>query len=167
MLVNDFQPVGSLVYTFDLTDPEDLVPLYHFILGGNDNNGQPAFVMDNSTGQMRTASWLSYQTGPTSYLLRLRAIDTPRQLFYASVTDVNLTVIIVDTNKAPYLVSQPGFSFPENTKPNNYSTIGTLVYTVVAGDANVGQNHTYSFMGGNTNNAFVVSVVPVASVALA
>jgi hypothetical protein len=108
-------------------------------------------------GNLRVASRLNFEAGPTSYTLLLRAIDTPRPLFYPSVTELNLTVTIVNVNEMPLLASESSFAFNENTLPHNYSTVGTIVHTVVAGDIDMGQTHYYTIASGNTGNAFVVS----------
>lgn len=149
-------PIGSPVYLFNLTDPENLRPLRHYIIAGNDNNGKPAFSMNETTGVVTVASRINFEQGPTEYVVWMRAVDTPRPLFFPAITERNITLRIVDSNEPPSLGSAPSFAFDENTLPLNRSTVGTVVYTVVAADSDIGQNYTYTIVSGNTNNAFRV-----------
>jgi hypothetical protein len=152
-------PVGTPVYFFNLTDPENLKPIRHYIIAGNNNNGRPAFAMNETTGVVTVASRINYEQGPTEYVVWMRAVDTPRPLFFPAITERNITLRIVDSNEPPYLGSAASFAFDENTLPLNRSTIGTVIYTVVAADSDIGQNYTYSIVSGNTNNALRVCIV--------
>ena len=88
----------------------------------------------------------------------VRATDTPRPTFTSANTEIVLPITIIDVNIPPFLASAPSFAFPENTLPHNYSTVGTVVYTVVADNLDRNQNHTYRYtlVGGNNNTAFLV-----------
>ena len=61
-----------------------------------------------------------------------------------------------EVNHAPYLASPSSFRTDENVVQLNNAPPGTVVYTVVAGDIDVEQNHTYWLVGGNYNSTFRV-----------
>ena len=53
---------------------QDSDTVRYFIVGGNNNNGQPAFQVDANTGALATSVLINYETGPRSYQLQVKCL---------------------------------------------------------------------------------------------
>jgi hypothetical protein len=67
-------PIGSSVYNATLFDVDAGDTVSASIVGGNSNNGFPAFSVD-AVGHVVTASLHDYESGQRTYLLRLALTD--------------------------------------------------------------------------------------------
>ena len=136
---------ATSVGTVTATDPDVPAQTLTFAITGGNTGG--AFAINSGTGAITVSSSaaLDFETTP-SFGLTVQVTDngSPNLSGTASVT-INLT----DVNEAPVPTGGP-FSLPEN------SANGTSVGTVVAGDPDAGQTHTFAITGGNTNGAFAI-----------
>ncbi|XP_071500853.1 protein dachsous-like [Diadema antillarum] len=120
--------------------------IYYEISSGNTNN---AFDIDQSTGILTTATSLDYEI-QDSYRLTIIAKDggTP-QLTGTSM----LRISIKDVND-----NQPVFGTMEPISVSEGRTVGTLVTTVTASDADTDPNIQYRFAsGGNPGGKFAIA----------
>ncbi|MCX5671401.1 MAG: YbhB/YbcL family Raf kinase inhibitor-like protein [Planctomycetota bacterium] len=131
--------VGTVVGTVVATDADVGQTLAYAITEGNTGD---AFAIDPATGELTVAGTLDPET-QNLYVLTVEVADdaTPSLSDTATVT--------IGFNDAPVVVDQ-GFNVDEN------STLGAIVGTVQATDANPGQTLTYAITGGNTGNAFAI-----------
>jgi hypothetical protein len=67
-------PIGSSVYNATLFDVDAGDSVSTVIVGGNSNNGFPAFAVD-SQGRVTTASLHDFESGQRTYLLQLVLTD--------------------------------------------------------------------------------------------
>ncbi|MCC6707431.1 MAG: cadherin repeat domain-containing protein, partial [Gammaproteobacteria bacterium] len=112
------------------------------IAGGNVGN---AFAIDASTGVITVANpaRLDFETRP-AYELNVAVDDG-----HGHVVEQVVSVTLTDANDAPVIANQ-AFAVTEN------SANGTLVGTVAASDADVGQTLTYAITGGTGASAFQI-----------
>ena len=126
---------GRIVYTFS---------------GGNDGDG--AFVVDASSGIVRTARPLDRETVPYYELVALAVDRGTPQLS----STVSLTIDIRDINDNPpmFHAEQLEFFIKEN------SPIGSLVGVIEAEDPDEGENSkiTYSIIGGRDADLFHLDI---------
>jgi Raf kinase inhibitor-like YbhB/YbcL family protein len=133
-------PVGTVVGTVVATDPDVGQTLTYAITVGNADN---TFAIDPATGQITVAGELD-PLGLALYTFTVEVTDngTPSPLSAAATVTIGF-------NTAPVINNQT-FHVNENS-PN-----GTVVGTVVASDADVGQTLTYSITSGNTGDVFAI-----------
>ncbi|XP_061184166.1 protocadherin Fat 1-like isoform X2 [Saccostrea echinata] len=132
-------PVGSSVYYVQpsVTNQKGVKPrLMYEITTGNDKS---LFKIKKETGLIRTASLLDAETD-FSVELVINAYD-PKSIGTLVRGSATLTIAILDTNdNAPvFQVNQTNIVFDENTPE------GTLIYKVVATDADQGMNAKVSY----------------------
>jgi Raf kinase inhibitor-like YbhB/YbcL family protein len=134
-------PVGTVVGTVVATDADVGQTLTYAITAGNADN---TFAIDPATGQITVAGALD-PLGLALYTFTVQVTDngTPSTLS-------DTATVTVGFNEAPAISNQT-FHVNENS-PN-----GTVVGTVVATDADVGQALTYAITGGNTGSVFAIN----------
>jgi VCBS repeat-containing protein len=145
-------PSGTVVGTVATTDPDDndgIVQGRTFqIVSGNTNN---AFTINASTGELSvlTPSALNFEAS-TTFNLVVQVNDVG---LAPSTADIDImTISVTNANDPPVLDDQ--------TLPplNEHRLAGTVVGTVVATDQDVpAQAFTFSIVGGNTGDAFVIN----------
>ncbi len=142
-------PPQHTITSFD----QDSDTVRYFIMGGNDNNGQPAFQLNPNTGELATSVLISYEPGPRSYQLQVDLVDNGVKLPGIQRTSVVLSITIVNVNDPPLLVTPNVTGVPEN------SAIGSTVHTMLASDED-GHTVAYSIVGGNNNTGVYPPALP-------
>jgi hypothetical protein len=143
---------GTTVGTV-LAGDQDSGQSYTFSITAGNTGG--AFAI-NSSGVITVANSaaLNFETTPT-FNLTVQVTDNGTPVLSGSTTVV---VNLTDVNEAPVPSGGP-CSLPEN------SANGTTVCTVLAGDQDSGQSHTFSITAGNTGGAFAINGSGVITVA--
>lgn len=143
--INENTSIGTAVGTATATDPENNTISYS-ITGGNTGN---AFSINSSTGVIRVNGSLNFEA-LSSYSLTVQATDNGTPVRSSTAT---VTVTITDINENPNtpVIANQTLSINEN------SAIATVVDTVIASDADLGQVLTYSITAGNTGNVFAIN----------
>ncbi len=126
------RPSGSLIATMTATDPDPGQTRTYSIVSGNTN---AAFAIHPTTGRVTVANSaaLNFESQQTWTLTLLATDNGAPRLSDSAVLTIHLT----DINDAP-VITPVSFSVAEN------SAAGTLVGTVSASDADVGQSVTFS-----------------------
>ncbi len=78
-----------------------LTAAYFFLVDGNDNNGRPAFAVDNVTGVLTVASFHNFEETPQVYDLVLQVRD------YDFAIDFIVTAIMLNVNEPPLFETTP------------------------------------------------------------
>ncbi len=143
---------GTTVGTVTFND-QDTGQSHTFAITAGNTGG--AFAIDGS-GVITVASSaaLNFETTPT-FNLTVQVTDNGTPVLSGSTTVV---VNLSDVNEPPVPSGGP-FSVAEN------SANGTTVGTVLAGDPDGGQSHTFSITAGNTGGAFAINSSGVITVA--
>ncbi|WP_261365328.1 cadherin domain-containing protein [Anatilimnocola floriformis] len=145
-------PIGTTAGMVVASDPDLGQEFSYEILAGNTN---AAFAIDALTGALNVAfpGAIDFETTP-QFQLTIRVTDngTP-SLFSDAIVTVNIDYVAPPppVNTAPTVAAGQTFALAEN------SAVGTIVGSVVASDADVGQTLSYSIVGGNTNGAFAIN----------
>lgn len=136
--------VGTIVGTVAATDAnenqQDLLTYSFTETNDRDDDGDPAFVIDEETGTITVfdEDELNFEVNP-SFALLLTVVDVGGLADTATIT-INLT----NVNEAP-IAQDATFSIFEN------SLVDTAVGRVVATDPDAGDVLTYSITAGNTD----------------
>ena len=143
--LNENSPAGTIVGSVVASDPDAGQSLAYSILSGNTNN---AFLINATTGILIVAntSALNFEATPSFNLVIKVQDNGAGSLSSQSI----ITVTLLNLNEPPSISDQ---FFSSNANSPNGTTIGT----VIASDPDAGQTLTYSFLSGNTNNAFAIS----------
>lgn len=143
--VTENLPIGTLVGTPLVATDSDGDPLIYSVTDGNVGD---AFAIDETTGQLRTAKMLDFETVST-YSLTVQVAD--RLTGNNPLTDsAVITVTVTDGNDPPNIESQSR-TIEENSEPD------TLVGApVVATDQDAGDTLTYAIISGNVGDAFAI-----------
>ncbi len=141
--VDEYSPVGTLVGTVSMSDP-DAGQTHAFTITAGNQSG--AFAINND-GDITVANTdaIDFITNPT-YTLTVQASDSGVPALTGSAT---ITISVNDINDTP-VVNGASFSIPENSPAG--TSLGTLTYT----DRDTGQTHTFSISAGNTGGAFAI-----------
>ncbi|KPA16237.1 protocadherin-23, partial [Candidatus Magnetomorum sp. HK-1] len=138
--VNENSPKDTVIGTINATDPDNGTLTFSLVSG---NTGQ-AFNIRPSTGVLyiRTDTVVDFEQY-TRYDLLVASAN-------ASYTKVEtFYVLVINQNDGPTILDQQ-FTVVEN------SSVGTVVETVIASDAD-GNALYYRIISGNTNNTFMIS----------
>ena len=136
--LNENAPNGTAVGTVTFTDP-DAGQAHTFAITAGNTAG--AFAINPATGQITVANSaaLDFETDP-SFSLTVQVTDDGSPALSGTAT---VTIHLADASEPP-VVNPATFAVAENS-PN-----GTAVGTVTFTDADAGQTHTFSILGGNT-----------------
>ncbi|MEM9003636.1 MAG: cadherin domain-containing protein, partial [Cyanobacteria bacterium P01_F01_bin.86] len=125
-------------------DAGDLVA--YSIVAGNESG---AFTIDSETGIITIANADQINSDITSeFTLTVQAVDNNGGQSLADQVDV--IVDVINVNQAPEFDPVDAFSIDEN------SAVDTVVGTISATDADVGDTLTFSIISGNDNEAFAI-----------
>jgi len=132
------------------SDPDDDTVQF-FIDNGNTGD---VFSIDSTTGKIKLASSLDYET-KSSYKLTIRCTDVPGtdaqgNSLVPMSSSATWTVLVKDVNEAPTLDAST-FSVAEN------SAADTVVGTVAGTDPDAKDTLKYSITSGNTGTAFKIA----------
>ncbi len=126
---------------------QDNEQVKYYIMGGNDNRGEPAFQINELTGALATLTLINFELGPRTYSLQVDLVDVSVKLPGIQRTSVVFNITIVNVNDPPLLYSPNVTYIPENKLPDE------VVYRFVPMDED---NDTVScFIVGNNNNTAV------------
>ena len=90
LAISENQPIGTLVGEFNATDPDANATLtYHLVIGVGDGNNS-LFTLD-SNGTLKTATTFDYESNPSTYSIRVRALDE-----YNATVEGNFTVSLIN-----------------------------------------------------------------------
>ncbi len=135
-------PPQHTITSFD----QDSDTVRYFIMGGNDNNGQPAFQLNPNTGELATSVLINFEPGPRSYQLQVDLVDNGVKLPGIQRTSVVLSITIVNVNDPPLFLS------PNVTVVDERQAPGTIVYNVLTSDED-GDAVECFIVSGNANTA--------------
>ncbi len=138
--VDENAPAGTFVVKASATD-EDVNSSQAFTFRISDGNTGNAFAIDPSSGNISVAGNLNFETQPT-YFLVVEATDQGSPAMTGKGT---ITISLKDVNEPPTITTTE-LTFDEN------ATVGTVVGSIQAIDADQQQTLQYTIIGGTAAN---------------
>ena len=138
---------------------QDNEQVKYYIMGGNDNRGEPAFQINELTGALATLTLINFELGPRTYSLQVDLVDNGVKLPGIQRTSVVFNITIVNVNDPPLLYSSNLTIVPEN------SPIGSVVYRFVPMDED-NDTVTFTILSGNINTGVYPPALPTTAFTL-
>lgn len=145
MGVAEHLPVGTAVGTLTAGDPDINDQATFTLVSGEGSDDNGAFQIVGS--QLQALAPFNYEM-KDSYTIRVHVVDQGGLSFERS-----LAINVVDVNEQPWIDNLAAGPLAENS-PN-----GTVIGSMTAGDADIGQTLTYTITAGNVGGAFAIDPV--------
>ena len=139
------QAVGSIVGTFNTSDPDAGNTFSYLLAGGDGSTDNSSFTIVN--GQLQAAASFDFETQNT-YSIRVRSTDQN-----GLSVEQALTITVTDANEAPSDLILSAATIPENLP------IGTTIGLLSSTDIDAGSSFTYTLVGGAgdiDNSSFMI-----------
>ncbi len=139
---------GTVIGTLVATDPEEATLTYSITNNPDpNNNGTPAFLLQDDQLLVNDQEDLNYETNPTLSITAQASDGSGTDDATIGTNDVTITVNLTDVNEAPIITSPNTVDVPENTRE---------VLTVQATDPE-GDSLTFSIIGGADADSFQIN----------
>ena len=93
LFIAENQPVGTVVGTFNATDPDGNSSLTYHLVSGAGDGGNPLFTLDGN-GTLKTAVVFDYETDSPDLFIRVQARDE-----HNATMEGNFTVALINLNE--------------------------------------------------------------------
>jgi len=153
LVIDENQPVGTVVGEFNATDPDaGAVLTYHLVSGVGDGNNW-LFTLETN-GTLKSAVTFDYESNASSYAIRVQAKDE-----FNATAEGNFTVTLQDVSEGPPNNPPTGLNSNGTLVINENEAVGTVVGSFTASDTDAGAVLTYflvSGLGDGNNSLFTL-----------